>query len=105
MNIDSIVNKDSDEKNILDLLWIPTGGGKTEAYLAIIAFTIAFRRLISYENGDSTGSGVSVISRYTLRLLTVQQFRRTLKLVTAAEFLRVFKNNDGSIPGHSLSPK
>lgn len=97
MNIDSIVNKDSDEKNILDLLWIPTGGGKTEAYLAIIAFTIAFRRLISYENGDSTGSGVSVISRYTLRLLTVQQFRRTLKLVTAAEFLRVFKNNDGSI--------
>ena len=97
MNIDSIVNEDSDEKNILDLLWIPTGGGKTEAYLGIIAFTIAFRRLKSYENGDSSGSGVSVISRYTLRLLTVQQFRRTLKLITATEFLRVFKNTDESI--------
>ena len=97
MNIDSIVNKDSEEKDILDLLWIPTGGGKTEAYLAIIAFTIAFRRLTSYKKGDATGGGVSVISRYTLRLLTVQQFRRTLKLVTAAEYLRVFENKNGSI--------
>ena len=97
MNIESIVNENSPEKDILDLLWIPTGGGKTEAYLAIIAFTISFRRLISYQNGDTNGGGVSVISRYTLRLLTVQQFRRTLKLVTAAEFLRVYKNENGSI--------
>lgn len=97
MNIDSLVNENSNEKNILDLLWIPTGGGKTEAYLAIIAFIISFRRLNSVLSKDNTGGGVSVISRYTLRLLTVQQFRRTLKLVTAAELLRIHENEDGSI--------
>ena len=97
MNIDSLVNENSGERNILDLLWIPTGGGKTEAYLAIMAFIISFRRLKSYLSKNNDGGGVSVISRYTLRLLTVQQFRRTLKLVTAAEFLRIHENDDGSI--------
>lgn len=97
MNIDSLVHENSREKNILDLLWIPTGGGKTEAYLAIMAFIISFRRLKSYLAKNNDGGGVSVISRYTLRLLTVQQFRRTLKLVTAAEFLRIHENKDGSI--------
>ena len=98
MNIESLVNDDSEEKNILDLLWIPTGGGKTEAYLAIMAFIISFRRITSYFSDDMTqGGGVSVISRYTLRLLTIQQFRRTLKLVTAAEYLRIYENEDGSI--------
>ena len=97
MNIDSLVHENSREKDILDLLWIPTGGGKTEAYLAIMAFIISFRRLKSYLSNDTNGGGVSVISRYTLRLLTVQQFRRTLKLVTAAEFLRIHENDDGSI--------
>lgn len=98
MNIDSLVHDDSEEKNILDLLWIPTGGGKTEAYLAIMAFIISFRRLTSYLSDNKTqGGGVSVISRYTLRLLTIQQFRRTLKLVTAAEYLRIYENEDESI--------
>lgn len=98
MNIDSLVNKDSNDKDILDLLWIPTGGGKTEAYLAIMAFVMSFRRITAYLSNDKTsGGGVSVISRYTLRLLTIQQFRRTLKLVTAAEFLRIHENEDGSI--------
>lgn len=97
MNIDSLVNENSSEKDILDLLWIPTGGGKTEAYLAIIAFIISFRRLNSVLSNNNKGGGVSVISRYTLRLLTVQQFRRTLKLITATELLRVHENEDGSI--------
>lgn len=71
-------------RDVCDLLWFPTGGGKTEAYLALAAFTLAFRRLRS-----PLGGGTGVISRYTLRLLTIQQFRRALATVTACEVLRV----------------
>ena len=94
INLESIWNENSKNKSVLDLLWIPTGGGKTEAYLGIMAFTMALRRLKA-KNGlidEKTGAGVSIISRYTLRLLTVQQFRRTLRMVTAAEYLRVYKS-------------
>ena len=94
MSLEDIFYEDSNNKDFLDLLWIPTGGGKTEAYLGIMAFTIALRRLKAYENNE-TGAGTSIISRYTLRLLTVQQFRRTLKMVTAAELLRIDKSSKG----------
>ena len=89
LTIESIFNVKSDDRNICDLLWVATGGGKTEAYLAIIAFTIIIRRL-NRLGGDS-GYGTSVITRYTLRLLAIQQFRRTLTLVTALEYLRVLE--------------
>jgi hypothetical protein len=98
MNIESIYNEHSDDRDILDLLWISTGGGKTEAYLAIMAFTMALRRIKALDpSNETTGGGTSIISRYTLRLLTVQQFRRTLRLITAAEFLRILPNKDGKI--------
>ena len=90
MNLEDIYDENSNNKETLDLLWIPTGGGKTEAYLGIMAYSIALRRLKAYQNNE-TGAGTSIISRYTLRLLTVQQFRRTLKMITAAEYLRVGK--------------
>lgn len=94
INLESIWCNDSKNKSVLDLLWIPTGGGKTEAYLGIMAFTMALRRLKAKCGliKEKTGAGVSIISRYTLRLLTVQQFRRTLRMVTAAEYLRVYKS-------------
>ena len=94
ISLESIWNENSSKKNVLDLLWIPTGGGKTEAYLGIMAYTMALRRLKSKNNltNEKTGAGVSIISRYTLRLLTVQQFRRTLRMVTAAEYLRVYES-------------
>lgn len=102
MNIEDIWDENSKNRDVLDLLWIPTGGGKTEAYLGIMAYTMALRRLKGSQNGEYA-EGTSIISRYTLRLLTVQQFRRTLKMVTAAEYLRVY-DSEGSVgwrPKHS----
>lgn len=71
-----------------DLLWFPTGGGKTEAYLGVAAFTMAIRRLQSKLGGYDASRGLAVIMRYTLRLLTLQQFQRATALICAMEVLR-----------------
>lgn len=83
INIPSITDRNSLEREIADLLWFPAGGGKTEAYLALIAYLIIIRRL-----RDPLVEGTAVIMRYTLRLLTVQQFERAAMLVCSLEFLR-----------------
>jgi hypothetical protein len=99
--LESTLRSNSSDRNICDLLWVPTGAGKTEAYLLISAIVLAYRRREAHrrKSGDRTGGGVAVISRYTLRLLTIQQFRRTLKLITACEFLRVNGLASGSPVG------
>lgn len=71
-----------------DLLWFPTGGGKTEAYLGVAAFTMAMRRLQGKLGGYDGSRGLAVIMRYTLRLLTLQQFQRATALICAMEALR-----------------
>ena len=71
-----------------DLLWFPTGGGKTEAYLGVAAFTMGVRRLQGNLGGFDGGRGLAVIMRYTLRLLTLQQFQRATALICAMEVLR-----------------
>lgn len=82
--MDGIVDRDHEDRKIADLLWFPTGGGKTEAYLGIIAFTVFLRRLTKGESGG----GVTAIMRYTLRLLTLQQFERAATLICAMEIIR-----------------
>lgn len=89
----SIVDPTREDREVCDLLWVATAAGKTEAYLGLVAFALALRRLRARSRPASqerTGAGVAVISRYTLRLLTIQQFRRTLGIVTACEVLRVW---------------
>jgi hypothetical protein len=71
-----------------DLLWFPTGGGKTEAYLGVAAFAMAVRRLQGVVENLDGGRGLTVIMRYTLRLLTLQQFQRATTLLCAMEVIR-----------------
>ena len=82
----SLANRLHPGRAIMDLLWFPTGGGKTEAYLALTAFVILLRRLRGTER--DAGTGVAVLMRYTLRLLTIQQFQRAAAMILACELLR-----------------
>jgi hypothetical protein len=88
LNLVGVADDESADRSLVDLLWFPTGGGKTEAYLGIAAFTLFHRRLLGDRDGMVASAGVSVIMRYTLRLLTVQQFQRAAALVCACEVIR-----------------
>jgi hypothetical protein len=83
------------------LLFFPTGGGKTEAYLGLTAYTIAIRRLQGVvgqgEQARDGSRGVAVLMRYTLRLLTAQQFQRATALLCACELLRRERLDSGDL--------
>jgi len=86
LSIDSLSKPNSEERKYADVLWFPTGGGKTEAYLGIIAFTIGLRRL---RNQSVFKYGVTALMRYTLRLLTLQQFQKATTFMCACETIRL----------------
>jgi hypothetical protein len=87
-----VADPDHGDRRIADLLWFPTGGGKTEAYLGLMAFVIFLRRL---RGGHG---GITVIMRYTLRLLTIQQFARATLLICCCEEIRRHRDDLGESP-------
>ena len=92
--LESTANENSEFRDTVDLIWFPTGGGKTEAYLGLVAFQVALRRL----RHPDTGGGTAVLMRYTLRLLTRDQFLRATRLICALELVRRERDDLGSAP-------
>lgn len=88
LNLPAMADRLHPHRDVADLLWFPTGGGKTEAYLGLTAFALAHRRVRDPVDGYANDAGVTVLMRYTLRLLTVQQFQRATALICACEYLR-----------------
>ncbi len=88
-SIRSTAEADAADRRAVELIWFPTGGGKTEAYLGLAAFAAFKRRL-----DDPSDAGVHVLMRYTLRLLTAQQFQRASALLCAMEYLRRTQGDD-----------
>nr|WP_296777400.1 helicase-related protein [Rhodococcus sp. (in: high G+C Gram-positive bacteria)] len=93
LNLPSVADRSHSERDVADLLWFPTGGGKTEAYLGLVAFVVLLRRI-----RDDSAIGVAVIMRYTLRLLTIQQFERATMLMCALEQIRSADGGLGTRP-------
>lgn len=85
MNLAGMVLSEHDDREVVDLLFFPTGGGKTEAYLGLAAFTLVLRRL---RHPGIASAGLSVLMRYTLRLLTLDQLGRAATLICALELER-----------------
>jgi hypothetical protein len=90
LTIRGVVDEESEERDLVDLIWFPTGGGKTEAYLGLAAFTILYRRL----SDPHEAPGTTVITRYTLRLLTTQQFQRASTMVLACDRIREQRSDE-----------
>jgi hypothetical protein len=89
LNLPALVDPTHPDRNgLVDLIWFPTGGGKTEAYLGVAACALALRRLQPHLGGRNSQAGVGVLMRYTLRLLTLQQFQRAAALICACEVIR-----------------
>jgi len=99
VNLPSLTDPAHEERRardgLVDLLFFPTGGGKTEAYLGLTAFTLAIRRLRGRVGEYDGSDGVGVLMRYTLRLLTAQQFHRATALICACEVIRRERRDGG----------
>ncbi|MEV8116604.1 helicase-related protein [Streptomyces xiamenensis] len=89
--VEGLMYPEHEDRSTVDLIWFPTGGGKTEAYLLTACFEILWRRL----RHGSAGGGTAVLSRYTLSLLTTQQFQRTATAICALEYMR--RGHDGPL--------
>ena len=106
MSLEGLCDGRSPDREVVDLIWFPTGGGKTEAYLAAMAFYMFHERLLMEGGGVGTRrDGTNVLMRYTLRMLTTQQFQRAASLLCAMEYLRrnPASHGFGQIPGERFS--
>jgi hypothetical protein len=106
MSIRGLADPVSDQREIVDLIWFPTGGGKTEAYLAAMSYYMFRERLhMAEEGGGVARDGTNVLMRYTLRMLTTQQFQRAASLICAMEMIRRDPRRWGipTISGNSFS--
>ncbi|MBV6417425.1 MAG: hypothetical protein CMLOHMNK_02125 [Steroidobacteraceae bacterium] len=105
MSLEGVEGSSAADRETVDLIWFPTGGGKTEAYLGVAAFYMFHQRLIPAGGPGMKRDGTNVIMRYTLRMLTTQQFQRAASLICAMEYLRDCPPDGerGSIPGAAFS--
>ncbi len=83
------------ERNFVDIIYFPTGGGKTEAYLGVAVFHMFFDRL------RGKRGGVTAWTRFPLRLLTLQQTQRAADVVGLAELVRL-EQNDERLTGQDI---
>ena len=107
LTVESTSLEEHKDRETVEVLWFPTGGGKTEAYLLLAAFEI----IRKWSESETIGLGTTVIMRYTLQLLTADQFLRAAKLICALEFIRRQNSNMATTPitiglwaGEKVSP-
>lgn len=86
-SIPGIISKNN--HNECDVIHIPTGGGKTEAYLGLVIFSIFYERIIGHI------MGTTAIVKFPLRMLSVQQMERVVQKVVIAEEVRKEHNIEG----------
>lgn len=98
MSIDGLVNENNSlDRDIVDLIWFPTGGGKTEAYLGVAAFYLFHQRLLMKPEDVLGRDGTGVFMRYTLRMLTTQQFQRAASLICSMDYIRQIENGGNKL--------
>ena len=88
MSLEGVTNPCSDDRETVDLIWFPTGGGKTEAYLAVMSYAMFYGRSRPHGVNELPSDGTVAIMRYTLRMLTTQQFQRAASLICAMDYMR-----------------
>ncbi|WP_400996703.1 helicase-related protein [Agromyces sp. GXQ0307] len=98
LSLASTTDDEHEDRELVDLIWFPTGGGKTEAYLGLAAIEMIRRRL----DRGVHGGGTAVLTRYTMRLLTAQQFQRAATLICALELLRSEDDRLAGTPSFSI---
>lgn len=107
-----LTDENAGNRGEVDVIWMPTGGGKTEAYLGLAAFTILWEKLHQTRSGKNSIQNTKALMRYTLRLLTVQQIQRATSLICALELTRrqhpdVYGNSEvriGAWLGNKVTP-
>jgi hypothetical protein len=68
--------------DVADVVYFPTGGGKTEAYLGLVTFTAFHDRMRGKTHG------MTAFTKFPLRFLSLQQLQRIANVLAKAEEIR-----------------